>query len=559
VRFGLKGTIPDQIDRGMRWLLISRPVIVSTILGIEIVILRGEPFPSTPLYSLTAVSWLLSLFYWLLDKVHLPRRFSLHLQVGVDAILVTAVVHFSGGVFSQFSLLYFLVIIASAILLLAKGAFLSATSATLFYSLLLWVEYRGVILKPMPGTPSLPEMTLDSVLLRGVLHTLSFYLIAAMSGFLAERVRLRGEELEEVRLTTDDILQGMKTGVISVDGRGEIVYFNKAAEQILGMSAQEARRLPIDDAVPQRLRPISGLFKQVLLEGRESRRLEVEVLMEDGSRKPLGLSVTQLSDREGRRRGALALFSDLTEAKEIERRLREADRMAAIGELSAGIAHEIRNPLASIRGSVELLSKSLNPSGDDRRLLELVVRETDRLNSFIEHFLRFARDHPPNLSRVNLVPILAEAEDLVRSHPAYTRKIAIVKEPQKGKIYAIADPEQLKQVLLNLCLNALWAMDGEGELSMTLRRQGSRVGISIRDTGTGIPEDQLTKIFEPFYSQKEKGSGLGLAIARRIVEHHGGEITVASKVGKGSEFTIWLKRAAEENGKPSDRKGFGPQ
>lgn len=543
MRFDLRGTTSEQIDRGMRWLLISRPTIVSTILGTQIVILRGETFQPTPLYSLIAVSWLLSLFYWLLAKVRVPRPFSIQLQVGVDVLLVTAVAHFSGGALSQFSLLYFLVIIASAILLLAKGAFLHASLSAVCYNLLLWAEYQGVILKPMSGVLSLPEVTLDYVFLRSFLHTLLFYLTAAMSGFLAERLRLRGEELEEVRLTTDDILQGMRTGVISVDRGGEIVYFNKAAEEILGISADSVRGQPIDAAFPERLRSISDLFRDVLREGGERRRLETEALMEDGSQKPLGLSVNQLLDREGIMRGALALFTDLTEAKEIERRLRQADRMAAIGELSAGIAHEIRNPLASIRGSVELLSKELKPSGDDRRLMELVLRETDRLNDFIEHFIRFARDHSPTISRVDLVPIMAEAEDLVRSHPAYTEKISIVRKPTGGRAYVLADPEQLKRVLLNLCLNALWAMDGEGELTVTLRREDDRVGVSVKDTGIGIPEDQLSKIFQPFYSQKEKGGGLGLAIAHRIVEQHGGKITVESQVGKGSNFTIWLRSA----------------
>lgn len=532
-----------ESDRGMRWLLISRPIIVTTILGTEIAVLRGEAIPLSPLYSLIALSWLLSFGYWLLLKIRLPQRLLIYLQISLDAFLVTAIVHFSGGVFSQFSLLYFLVIIASSIFLLARGGFFLATLSTLCYCLLLWSEYRGLIPEPMARALSFPEATVYYLLLRGFIHSLSFYLVAAMSGFLAERLYLRVEELEDVKLTTDDILQGMGTGVISIDRTGEIGYFNRAAQEILGVSGELARGRPLKEVLPERLGVMSELLLDALEKGIPRSRFETDILMEDGSKRPLGASTTRLVDREGKRRGALALFTDLTKIKATEERLRRADRMAAIGELSAGIAHEIRNPLASIRGSIELLSKGLNPSGEDRRLMELVLRETDRLNSFIENFLRFARESPSNLSKTDLVPLLDEVEELVRSHPNYTAKVTIVRKSTDGKTLASADREQISQVLLNLCLNSLVAMDWEGELTLSVKSRDDRVGVSVKDTGVGIPRDEITQIFEPFYSGKGNGAGLGLAIAQRIVGQHGGEIVVKSEVKAGTEFTVWLREA----------------
>jgi len=277
-------------------------------------------------------------------------------------------------------------------------------------------------------------------------------------------------------------------------------------------------------------------------------RKELTITSQGGKSIPLGISTTLLGVGDGQRSGVIAVFQDLTDAKELEQKARQADRLAVLGQLSAAIAHEIRNPLATISGSVELLRDTPELSGEERKLLELVTRESERLNRIITDFLLYARIRPAEKAEVELSRTIDETLMLIRNHHDYHDGIEIVNETGDEQLCVWADGDQVKQIFLNIAINALQAMTQGGRLTVGLKKKGverqdqdeKMVHVFFQDTGTGIPPDELGDVFEPFYSSKKDGTGLGLSIAQRIVENNGGTLTVESEPGKGTTFTVSL-------------------
>ena len=523
--------------------ILSRHIILTLILGTGLFFLKGAQISFLPLYLLLAFSYLTSFLFFLGFRSGLPKGPLISLQHLIDVLTASAIVHFSGGVLSPFSLLYFLVIISASIELHLRGGFLFATLSSLAYSLLLYSHYKGLL----PGFAFASELTLEEVFLRGDLHVSCFYFVALMSGSIARKYKSREEELEEMKLTTEDILENMELGVITVDVRGKVVYFNRKAGEILQCSAGEVQGHSIQETLPSSVHSLTdlilqGLHSDSLLPSSDSIQefqKEIEVVS-GGRKKPLGVTSTLLLNRKGFKKGFLALFSDLTQMKETEWRLRHSERMAAIGELSAAIAHEIRNPLASILGSAEYLQSEIKGDQESKKLMSLILRESDRLNHIIEDFLQFARSKPPHFTETSLHDLLDEVLELVRSHPEYSLGIRIEQKISRDGLTLLLDKDQMKQVFLNICLNGIKAMEGKGRLTISTRKEGERVGVIFEDTGRGIPPENLSKIFEPFFTTTEKGHGLGLAIAHRILEGHHGEIQVSSEMGKGSQFTVWI-------------------
>ncbi|MCK4273215.1 PAS domain S-box protein, partial [bacterium] len=385
-----------------------------------------------------------------------------------------------------------------------------------------------------------------------------FYLVAFLSGFLAEKLRRKGEELEstsrrlrKVQLDTDDILANMNSGLVTVDGEGIIQHFNRAAEKILGLEASQIKNKPFGQVFGGENRELKVALNSALERGMVNSRTELMAVSRQGRSMPLGISTTLLGVGEGERGGVIAVFQDLTEAKELEQRAREADRLAVLGQLSAAIAHEIRNPLATISGSIEMLSESLQLAGEEQKLMGLVTRESDRLNRIITDFLLYARIRPADKTVVDVVKLVNETLTLVRNHVDFHDGIEIVNEAEVHKAYALADQDQVRQIFLNIAINALQAMSHGGRLVVGLVEGPSRarvrgkdemVKVFFQDAGVGIPAGELKSIFEPFYSSKKGGTGLGLSIAQRIVENNGGKLEVESHKGRGTTFTVSLIR-----------------
>ncbi|HEU4940949.1 MAG TPA: ATP-binding protein, partial [Candidatus Eisenbacteria bacterium] len=296
-------------------------------------------------------------------------------------------------------------------------------------------------------------------------------------------------------------------------------------------------------------------FRETLEQGVEGTRYEVTVRTADGRAVALGMSTSLLLGSSGERRGMIALFQDLSEVKALEEKIRRGETLVAIGQLSAGIAHEIRNCLNPISGSVEVLQRELEVKGENARLLDLIVRESERLDRFIKELLDYARERPLRTETVDAAALAGESVELARRHPSATEAKRVAFEPSGTAVWIQADLDQMKQVLTNLLINALEAIEGEGTVSVAVRQDrrapqgwgrapGSpRAVLEIVDTGAGIPAQDLEHVFEPFFSTKQGGTGLGLAIASRIVERHGGQLEVESRVGVGTTMRLWLPQS----------------
>jgi PAS domain S-box-containing protein len=335
----------------------------------------------------------------------------------------------------------------------------------------------------------------------------------------------------------------MNSGLLSVDMNGQIIFFNRTAERILGYKEHEIKGSNYYDAFAERMIEFVNCLTESLELGFEHPRKEININTLSEQVIPLGLSTSILTDEQMNKRGVIVIFSDLTEVKELESKVRTADRLAAVGELSASIAHEIRNPLAAISGSVEILKKEISVSDDNEKLLNLIVKESDRLTHILNEFLSYAKMDRPSYNRIELCHIVTEVMDIVSHHNSYHQDIKIHYNSDESYMYVFGDENLIKQLLINLAVNACEAMSsGEGNLHLNIKYvKNNDIELSITDDGPGMSSEKLNKIFKPFYSTKKEGTGLGLAIVHRICSILKLPLNVESEQGNGTSFKIILK------------------
>jgi len=539
-------TAAVEAESTVRWLTATRAVVTTLLAGsVGAAYLWGSlPFPFAPFLVLVGVSYALTGLYWaLIPRVKSPVRLA-EVQIYTDVVLATLLIYLTGGPYSVFPFLYLLSILAMSIVVAPRRSFAVATEAVLLHGLLLFLQFHRVLppASLLVGRRDIVvEGSLTILLIGG--NVCASYTVAYLATYLAERLRqARGQaqkseaSLAELQVLHEDIVQSVASGLLTFDRDGIITTVNHTAETLSRRRVDELRGKTWD-AVFAEAPSFAHVWEILIRRGRSPFRFEARLVRRDGSRVPVGVSASFLR----RELGLICSFQDLTEIKRMEERVRHADRLAAIGRFAAGLAHEIRNPLGSIRGSVEVLRQSLSPQGDDRRLMDIVLRESDRLDGIISEFLEFSR--PQTLARVetDLVAMLEEIL-LLLSHQCPTT-VRIVRDYGEPTVKARVDAGQMRQALWNLCRNALEAMPQGGELRIRVQAQGREatpdsIELVVEDTGVGIGEDQLPRVFEPFYTTKPNGTGLGLAIAHRIVEDHAGEIRVESEPGVGSRVTI---------------------
>ena len=348
-------------------------------------------------------------------------------------------------------------------------------------------------------------------------------------------------------------MENLSSGLVTVDADGIVRHWNRAASEIAGCAVESVRERPYVDAFGPGLKEFTERMRDALERGVQSNRAEITIEKPDGTRMPLGLSTSLLRDPEGHRRGVIGLFQDLSEVRALEERIRRRETLAAIGELSAGIAHEIRNCLNPISGSVEVLQRELKVKGENARLLDLIVRESERLDNFIRELLDYARERPLKCETLDLTSLVRDLVDVAQRHPSAEGKVLRF-SGGGDDVMVHVDSEQMRQVLMNLVLNALEAVEGEGQVDVRIGARRDRPGAvaapgrtwvcaEVQDNGIGIAAPEIELIFEPFYSTKRGGTGLGLAIANRIVERHGGVLEVESRLGAGTTMRVWVPRS----------------
>jgi two-component system sensor histidine kinase PilS (NtrC family) len=546
---------PPEGQGTVRWLVYGRTGFVSLLAAALIgTHLSGLPlFPLPPVLTLLAATYLLSAVYLgLLGRVRSPVWLA-EIQIYGDVVLETLLIYLTGGPYSVFPFLYLVSILTASIVVAPRESFGVATLAVFLHGLMLGAQfYRW--LPPAGGYPLARNIGMEGALTI-LLISANFcacFVMAYLATYLAGRLRqARGEahrteaSLAALRALHEDIVQSVASGLLTFDRRGTVTSVNRTAEALCVRREGELRGMRWEGLFPG-APPFASVWEGLEGGGGGRRaRSEADLLRPDGSRLPVGMSLSFL--RRGR--GAICSFQDLTDIKRMEEQVRQADRLAAIGRLAAGLAHEIRNPIGSIRGSVEVLRGSLDPQGDDRRLMDIVLRESDRLDAIIRDFLQFSR--PPHLVRVptDLTAMLDEILLMLANQGGIQGpdgpRVRFRRDPMEPTVKADVDPAQMRQALWNLCLNAVEAMPQGGELRVGARTVAGGLGrtlmeITVEDTGVGITAAELTQVFEPFFTTKPQGTGLGLAIAHRIVEDHGGEIQVQSEPWRGSRFTISL-------------------
>lgn len=462
-------------------------------------------------------------------------------QLGVDLALVTWLAAYTGGRGSQFVLFYALVVITGGILgRIAGGLFTAAGACAGFLALPALAAPLGTL-----------ESSFD-VLVKPELMVMFLTIVGVLSGVLGERVqRTAGDlarterELDRVRVDNDAILRHLTTGILTVDHIGRVGYLNPAAEQVLGVRAEELRGRDVTEALPERLSALRSLVRDSQERVRGRARAEVVVASASGKALPLGVSTNVLM-HDDELTGVVAVFQDLTEVREMERRVRRNETLAEVGALAAGIAHELRNGLKPISGSVEVLQRELKLDGESADLMDLIARESGRLNKFVTDLLSYSRERDLALGSVGLDDHLRDFVNSLKLDPRRAQDVKVEYVPGPAETCVSVDSEQMRQVWLNLAANALEAVGDRGTVTLAwVMRDAKHVAIEFRDDGPGITPDDLRRVGEPFFTTKRGGTGLGLAIAQRIVERHGGVLTLESVAGRGTTARVILPGSVE--------------
>ena len=521
----------------LTWLVKVRILILMVLLVIELAVIRLTPSPLPVLPFLTGmVLWfVLSLFFLFLVSVWSEHRLQAILQVLSDLAMVTLIVQVTGGIDSSLNFLYPLVIVVASMLLPRVWAYLSAALAFIMFGTTIELEYYSVIPSYSTSHPKLQALQIVIFV-----NLFAYFAIAYLAGLLMSKLRhvdlqLKDASgaLENLQALHENIVQSMSGGVITTGLDGRITLVNRAAQQLLEISEAELRGRSMPD-----------LFQDPLPHFGARGDAEVRYMTVNGFRKTFRVLVSALNVSARGDLGFVYSFDDLTEIRRLEREVRMQDRLAAVGRLAAAIAHEIRNPLTSIAGSVSMLSDapSLNP--EERHLLQIVIRESGRLNNIITDFLAYSRGKQYRFEKVNLIPLLEDTLTLLQHRlTAENAGIRLERSFPKSEAFVLADGDKLKQVFWNFCENAVRAMKNKGgSLTVALAERGPDWEMSFADTGPGISSQQTEKIFEPFQSNFEGGTGLGLAIVYQIVQAHEGKVWARSAVGKGTSFVVRLRR-----------------
>ncbi len=525
-------------SRFLHWYLVVRLLVITLFLGGTIVNqLRsaGADFRVLGwLYLLAALCLIQSLTFLFLFRRSQHQSSLLRWQICWDLLFATALIFLAGGIVSHLSFLYIFIIFSVSIFLSRREVFVAASAAAILYGGLLDLQYYAVL----PVVSAFPTNLASSreIFYDIFINVIVFYLIAFLSSLLAERLRhselaLKKREIdfEELENLNQIILENIPSGLIIINNAGRIRSFNAGAATITGYALEVIYNRPIAELFPDMIVLDGKNFKTIA-------RGETRLIDKQGGQRPVGFSSSMVRDVSGETLGLLVTFQDLSRLKEMESQLKRADRLAAVGQLAAGMAHEIRNPLASISGSVQLLMEGEKLEQDDRRLMGIVVREAERLNALLTDFLVFARPSPPCLEPVDVAELLDELVFMIAADERF--KDIELQRDYTGAMEWYCDRDQLRQALWNLLVNGAEAMEHGGRLTCGLDSEVPAV--FIEDTGPGIPDAIRDKVFDPFFTTKDSGTGLGLATVHSIVEAHQGRLDLIKAEGGGERFVICM-------------------
>ena len=501
--------------------------------------------PLNYLYIAAGVTYALTLLYIGLAFLFPSRVLNLSIQIGGDIAVETLLVYFTGGLDSPFSFLYLVSVITASMLLYRRGGLLAASTAAILYGALVDLMYLRVV--PMPELAMfLPfGWTASRLYFNMAANFAGFYATALLTSYLSEQLQRTARELDanrqnlaELRALNQNVVESIPSGLITLSSFGTASFVNPAGAQILhaepqailGRHVTELGFLTNETWATARGELAMGLVV----------RKEVNSLDEGGEERNIGFAVSPLTTLDGTFSGYTVIFQDLTEMKKLEAEVRLKDRMAAVGELSAGIAHEIRNPLAAIAGSAQVLKNSSSLTPQEQRLMSIVLKESERLNKSISDFLRFVRPQERHAVEFDVAASLMETLELLANSPELDERHEIHREIVPPSFLLIGDADQMRQVFWNLARNAVQAMPKGGVLTVRTVVESGAYNIVFADNGRGMSSADLHRLFQPFRTNFPSGTGLGMAISYRIVQEHGGKIEVTSREGEGTAITVSL-------------------
>jgi two-component system sensor histidine kinase PilS (NtrC family) len=535
--------------RRLIWLMVLRTVVISLVLGLTIWLgsIDGSG-PMAPaqrfLTGIVVVTYATTIVYALLLRRGVDPERLVWPQLGGDLAITTVLVYVTGGAQSAYTFFFALEVVGAGAMRFRRGALvIGALSLALMLAVGLAAWSR---LLPLPTLPRVEpwaataadfsrQLGLNLGALIGV--TVLSYIFGRELQETSASLASQRQVAADLLALNRDIVRSLSSGLVTVDLDGRILTLNQAAAEMLGNGASESPGRSVDTLLP-------GLDARLraLAPGGTLRRSDLT--LREPETRVLGISVSPLRGDNDKVIGRVVNFQDLTELRTLEETMRRAERLATVGQLAAGIAHEIRNPLASISGSVELLGQAPRVSEDDKALMAIVVREIERLDQLINELLEYANPRPRTLVSFDLLTVLSEVVQVMRQDKG-RGEVSLETELPEGPIMLTADPSQLRQVMWNLCRNAIEAAkeasDG-GVVTVRTREDAVGVTIEVEDNGPGIASDNLPRIFDPFFTTKKRGTGLGLATSHAIVTEHGGTVAVRSAPGQGTRFVVRLPR-----------------
>src|SRR5215510_9535124 len=545
------------LRRNLLWLIAGRAAVLTVLLGSGFAMVQmGSPglsFPIDPFFAFIGLTYALTLL-WILTLRWVDRHpWLIDVQVACDALIVSAIVHLTGGVTSYFSSLYTIPIIAASTVQSWRGGLMVSVLSSILYTWLVIAQYEQV---PLPLIVVDPLPAIRVAVLTVGLNVFGFMAVAGLSGYLAEGLRRSAQQLAEASTQLADlqafnqhVIDSLKSGLATCDMKGRLLTFNRAAETITGYMSSQVVWRPATEAL-QLPESVQALFVPGAPRPTQP-RIEYTYERADGRQIELGMSTAPLITPRGES-GFIFTFLDVTELKKKDREARVQQRLAAVGEMAAGIAHEIRNPLASMSGSIQILRDELSLTPEQSQLMDIVLRESDRLNETIRGFLSFAKPQRSAVVELDLRGLIADAAALLQNNAEGTDHHRIVVDVPDEPVTLRADEAQMRQIGWNLATNGLRAMPEGGTLRLGVRTTRSEdrtpleAVIAVQDDGVGIAPEELDGIFQPFRGGFARGTGLGLSIVHRIATDYGGEVRVASQKGTGTTVEVALPHAAAE-------------
>lgn len=535
----MKISFPDiQAKDKTLWFMFFRAVMTTFLLVITLIYQIKEssimgPQDLLPIYSLIGITYFITILFTILIDKFKNLSYVVVSQIVYDILFTTLLIYITGTQEAVFTFLYLFTIAFSSILFLRIGALYTAVFSSMCFSTLLILD---------------PILSSEKHLLTLFFNNIAFFMVALLSGYLSEqfrqfRIKLKEEEesVKELEALNKTIVNDMKSGLLTTDLKNQIVYFNPAAEKITGLLLSHIYKKNIFSMFPDLKNYWSKEFSTK--QNFRFKKSPTEELL-------IGFSLSVLRNANGNKIGHILIFEDLTKLIEMEQHLRRSDKLAAIGKLAAGIAHEIRNPLAAVSGSIEVLSRDFQVRPENKKLMDIVLKETDRLNALVSEFLDYVKPTEFKKEPIDIHQIVEDTLLALSMDKSIGKSAHIKFTPEKSNFNINGNKEKMKQVFWNLFINACQAMPEKGgNLEIRTYIKDDELHIDISNTGEGIPEEIIPKIFDPFFTTKSKGTGLGLSMVHKIMEAHGGSIYVRSAEGKGTTFTLILPLTKTKNQK----------